>query len=64
MHAGTGEALSKKHMRRILERLTLALLLAATTAQTIVELEYECGDLPSCRYINDGECDDGGPSAK
>lgn len=47
-----------------LERLTLALLLVAATAQTTIELEYECGDLASCRYLNDGECDDGGPSAK
>ena len=41
---------------------------ASTTSQarllsSTVVLEYECGDLKTCAYLNDGQCDDGGPSA-
>ena len=41
---------------------------ASTTSQarllsSTVVLEYECGDLKTCAHINDGQCDDGGPSA-
>lgn len=36
---------------------------ARLLSSTIV-LEYECGDLKTCTYLNDGQCDDGGPSAK
>ena len=43
--------------------LPVALLAALASGQTTIELEYECGDLESCRYLNDGECDDGGPTA-
>jgi hypothetical protein len=32
-------------------------------AQTIV-IEHECGDLPSCEYLRDDMCDDGGPGAE
>ena len=42
----------------------LGLLLGFAAAGVTIELEYECGDLNSCRYLNDGECDDGGPAAK
>ena len=31
---------------------------------TQVTLHVDCGDLPSCAYLNDGECDDGGATAK
>ena len=29
---------------------------------TVVTLEHECGDLASCAFLDDGECDDGGPA--
>jgi hypothetical protein len=31
---------------------------------TTIIVEHECGDLDTCAFTNDGDCDDGGPGAK
>ena len=38
--------------------------LACSRGATII-VEHECGDLcPTTEFLNDGECDDGGPTSK
>ena len=45
--------------------LALAPWLASTcNGATIITVEHECGDLASCKHLNDGECDDGGATSK
>ena len=44
--------------------LWLAPWLACSRGATII-VEHECGDLcPTTEFLNDGECDDGGPTSK
>ena len=31
---------------------------------TTIIVEHACGDLDTCAFTNDGDCDDGGPGAK
>ena len=58
--AGSGSA---GRMRATCLGLTLAPWLASTRG-TIITVEHECGDLASCKFLNDGECDDGGATSK